>query len=221
MARFRRHRRFAELWRQPERCLPSCRPLCRPHPQRRQSRRSAGLGADQVRVRAQPQDRQDTRPRNTREPTRLCRRGDRMKRREFMMLAGGTAAAWPLATRAQKPQKMPRIGYLGAGILAVKPNPRDAFMQGLRELGYVEGHTYTLVESYADGRQERLPELAVELVRLEVDVLVAPTQRAGKAGLGRNPDDPLRSGRWGRPGRRGPVASLARPGGNVTGPSMM
>src|SRR5258705_3731728 len=221
MARFRRRRRFAELWRQPERCLPACRPLCRPHPQRRQSRRSAGLGADQVRVRAQSQDRQDTRPRNTREPTRLCRRGDRMKRREFMMLAGGTAAAWPLATRAQKPQKMPRIGYLGAGILAVKPNPRDAFMQGLRELGYVEGQTYTLVERYADGRQERLPELAVELVRLEVDVLVAPTSGAAKAAMDATRTIPIVMAGGGDPVGLGLVASLARPGGNVTGPSLM
>jgi putative tryptophan/tyrosine transport system substrate-binding protein len=144
-----------------------------------------------------------------------------MKRREFMMLAGGTAAAWPFATRAQKPQKMPRIGYLGAGILAVKPNPRDAFMQGLRELGYVEGQTYTLVERYADGRQERLPELAVELVRLEVDVLVAPTSGAAKAAMDATRTIPIVMAGGGDPVGLGLVASLARPGGNVTGPSMM
>ena len=72
-----------------------------------------------------------------------------MRRRELITLIGGAVATWSQAARAQKPQKMPRIGYLGAGILAVKPNPRDAFMQGLRELGYVEGQTYTLVERYS------------------------------------------------------------------------
>ena len=137
-----------------------------------------------------------------------------MKRREFMMLAGGTAAAWPLATRAQTPRKMARIGYLGAGF---RTSPLEAFLQGLRELGYVEGQTYTLVERYADGRQERLPELAVELVRLEVDVLVAPTSGAAKAAMDATRTIPIVMAGGGDPVGLGLVASLARPGGNVTG----
>jgi len=144
-----------------------------------------------------------------------------MRRRELITLIGGAVATWSKAARAQKPQKMPRIGYLGAGIHAVKPNPRDAFMQGLRELGYVEGQTYTLVERYADGRQERLPELAVELVRLEVDVLVAPTSGAAKAAMDATRTIPIVMAGGGDPVGLGLVASLARPGGNVTGPSMM
>ncbi len=143
-----------------------------------------------------------------------------MKRREFIALLGG-AAAWPLAARAQTPRKMARIGYLGAGIRTVSPNPREAFLQGLRELGYVEGQTFVLVERFAEGRQERLPDLAVELVRLEVDVLVAPTSAAAKAAMDATRTIPIVMAGGGDPIGLGLVASLARPGGNVTGPSMM
>ncbi len=100
-----------------------------------------------------------------------------MKRRDFITLLGGAAATWPLAARAQSPQRMARIGYLGAGF---RTSPLEAFLQGLRELGYVEGQTFTLVERYAEGRQERLPELAVELVRLGVDIIVAGTSAASR-----------------------------------------
>ena len=104
-----------------------------------------------------------------------------MRRREFITLLGGTAAMWPLATRAQMQRKMARIGYLGAGIRNVTPNPRDAFLQGLRDIGYIEGQNFELVDRYADGQQERLPQLAVELVRLEVDIIMAPTSGSAKA----------------------------------------
>src|SRR4051794_520968 len=87
-----------------------------------------------------------------------------MRRREFITVLGGTAAMWPLATRAQTQRKMARIGYLGAGIRNVTPNPRDAFLQGLRDRGYVEGQNFVLVDRYAEGQQERAPELATELV---------------------------------------------------------
>ena len=143
-----------------------------------------------------------------------------MKRREFIALLGG-AAAWPLGTHAQTPRKLAQIGYLSAGISTVRPNPREAFLQGLRELGYVEGQTFTLVERYADGQQERLPELAVELVRLEVDVLVATTSGAVKAAMIATRTIPIVMAGGGDPVGLGLVASLARPGGNVTGPSMM
>ena len=83
----------------------------------------------------------------------------------------------------------------------MSPSPREAFLQGLRELGYVEGQTFALVERYAEGRQERLPELAVELVRLGVDIIFAGTSAAVKAADGRHPDDPYRHGR-GRRSRR-------------------
>ena len=74
-----------------------------------------------------------------------------MQRREFITLLGGTVAMWPLATRAQMQRKMARIGYLGAGIRTVIPNPRDWFLQGLRDRGYVEGQNFVLVERYAEG----------------------------------------------------------------------
>src|SRR3954451_4270500 len=96
-----------------------------------------------------------------------------MRRRDFITLLGGTAATWPLAARAQLQQKIARIGYLGAGIRTASPNPRDAFLQGLRDLGYVEGKNFVLVDRYAEGQQERAPELAIELVQLEVDIIVA------------------------------------------------
>jgi putative ABC transport system substrate-binding protein len=116
---------------------------------------------------------------------------------------------------------MARIGYLGAGIRTVSPNPRDAFLQGFRDLGYVEGQDFVLVDRYADGQQERLPELAVELVRLDVDIIVAPTSASAKAAKDATRMTPIVMAAVGDPVGLGLVASLARPGGNVTGPSMM
>ena len=98
---------------------------------------------------------------------------------------------------------------------------REAFLQGLRELGYVEGQTFTLVERYAEGRQERLPELAGELVRLGVDIIFAGTSAAVKAAMNATRTIPIVMAGGGDPVGLGFVASLARPGGNVTGPSMM
>src|SRR3954452_19201462 len=144
-----------------------------------------------------------------------------MQRREFIALIGGVGALWPMAARSQSSRKMVRIGYLGAGIRTVSPNPRDAFLQGFRDLGYVEGQNFVLVDRYADGQQERLPNLAVELVRLKVDVLVAPTSAAAKAAMDATTTIPIVMAGSGDPVGLGLVASLARPGGNVTGPSMM
>jgi ABC-type uncharacterized transport system substrate-binding protein len=144
-----------------------------------------------------------------------------MRRRKFITLLGGTAATWPLAARAQMQRKMARIGYLGAGTRTVIPNPREAFLQGLRDLGYVEGQNFVLVDRYAEGQQERLPELAVELVRLEVDIIVAPTSGSAKAAKDATRTIPIVMAAVGDPVGLGLVASLARPGGNVTGPSMM
>jgi putative ABC transport system substrate-binding protein len=82
-----------------------------------------------------------------------------VKRREFIMLFGAAAAAWPVVAGAQMQRKMARIGYLGAGTRTVSSNPRDAFLQGLRDLGYVEGQNFVFVDRYAEGQQERLPNL--------------------------------------------------------------
>ena len=144
-----------------------------------------------------------------------------MRRREILTLLSGTLAARPLVAHAQQREKMARIGYLGAGIRTVIPNPRDAFLQGLRDLGYVEGQNFVLVDRYAEGQQERAPELAVELVQLEVDIIVAPTSGSAKAAKDATSTIPIVMAGGGDPVGLGLVASLARPGGNVTGPSMM
>ena len=108
-----------------------------------------------------------------------------MRRREFITLVGGAAATWPLAARAQQPERMRRIGVLWPG---APPDKWDeAFRQGLRALGYVDGRNILLEYRWAEGKQERLPALAQELVRLGVDVIVtisAPAIIAG-SGLGR------------------------------------
>ena len=137
-----------------------------------------------------------------------------MKRREFITLVGG-AVAWPLAAHAQQPTKSYRIGMLETISAALNAPHLDAFRKGLRELGYVEGKNYTIEYRSADGRAERFPELAAELVRLGVDLIVVrgtPGTIAAKNATGRIPvvmasvGDPLLI-----------VDSLAHPGGNVTG----
>jgi putative ABC transport system substrate-binding protein len=118
---------------------------------------------------------------------------------------------------AQQPKKVPRIGYLSGTSYSVNSARVDAFRQGLRELGYVEGKSIVIEWRYAEGKIDRLPALAAELVRLKVDVIVAsapPPTRSAKQATATIPivmaydDDPVGSGF---------VASLARPGGNVTG----
>ena len=136
-----------------------------------------------------------------------------MKRREF--IAGTAAAAcFPLIARAQ-PVKIHRIGYLSAGTY----NPRlyDFFRQGLKELGWIEGQNIAIERRYAEGQPDKLPDLARELIALKVDVIVAsPTVPALAA---RNATDsiPIVGIGFDNPLQHGLAASLARPGGNVTG----
>src|SRR5262249_56582267 len=101
-----------------------------------------------------------------------------MNRRAFIALLGG-AAAWPLASRAQQQAgKVPRIGFLGLTSPSDRPSLLDAFRQGLRELGWVEGQNIVIDYRYAEGRVDRLPDLAAELIRLKVDLIVSEgTQR--------------------------------------------
>src|SRR6516165_9104919 len=104
--------------------------------------------------------------------------GDRMqtgqmRRREFITLFGGAAAAWPLAARAQQPSVF-RVGYLepGSPTDPIQANLRRQFLLGMRDLGYREGRQFTMEERNAEGHFDRLPALAAELVRLPVDILV-------------------------------------------------
>ena len=95
-----------------------------------------------------------------------------MKRREFITLLGGTAVAWPLAARGQQPGKIPTIGFLGSGTHSSHGQWAAVFVQRLREVGWIEGHTIAIEYRWAEGRMERFDEIAVEFVRRKVDVIV-------------------------------------------------
>jgi ABC-type uncharacterized transport system substrate-binding protein len=142
-----------------------------------------------------------------------------MKRRDFIALLGSAmaaSAAWPLAVGAQTPPKIPRVGFTGGGSPAMAEHTFGAFQQRLRELGYVEGQTIALEVRYAEGRMERIPELVAELVGLKMDVLMAaigPAALAAKKATRTIPVVMIAAD----PVGLGLVASLARPGGNVTG----
>ena len=131
-------------------------------------------------------------------------------------------AAWPLAAEAQQAGKVPRIGYLSWGSLASGPNPyRDAFLQGLRERGLIEGQNIAIEYRSAEGRFDRLPDLAAELVLLKVDVIVTSTTPAIQAAKQATSTIPIVMAVAGDPVVTGLVASLARPGGNITGLSQL
>src|SRR5262245_45038263 len=95
-----------------------------------------------------------------------------MRRREFITLLGGAAAAWPLAARAQQLAKLPTIGFLGAATPVTTSQWTAAFIQRLRELGWVDGRNVAIEYRWAEGRAERYTEIAAEFVRLKVDVIV-------------------------------------------------
>jgi putative ABC transport system substrate-binding protein len=142
-----------------------------------------------------------------------------MKRREFITLIGGAAVAWPLAARAQQAGRLPTIGFLGTGSASVWSVFVAAFVQRLRELGWIEGRTVATEYRWAEGRSERFSDIAAEFVRLKVDVIVAGGNAVAAAKQATSvipivfpvAVDPVGGGL---------VASLARPGGNVTGLSM-
>ena len=137
-----------------------------------------------------------------------------MRRREFITLLGGAAAGWPLAARAQRGGKLPTIGLLSASSADTVPENRAAFVRRLQELGWIEGRTVAIEYRYAEGRPERFSEIAAEFVRVDVIVTAGTMALAAKEVTSVIPivfpisPDPVGVGL---------VASLARPGGNVTG----
>jgi putative ABC transport system substrate-binding protein len=148
--------------------------------------------------------------------------GADMRRREFIALIGGVAAAWPLAARAQyQSSKVARIGVLLAGSPSSFSLRTKAFQDGLRDLGYVEGKTISIEWRWGQDRVERLPELATELVGLQVDVLVTGGTPAAKALKSATRTIPIIMAIIGDPVAAGIVDSLARPGGNATGFSIL
>ena len=143
-----------------------------------------------------------------------------LDRRSFIAtLAVGLLAA-PLAVEAQPAAKVARIGYLATN-LAAGPDPREAFRQGLRDLGYVEGRNLVIEDRSADGKLERFPALAAELVALKVDVIVASGTLAALAAKQSTRTLPIVFSPAADPVGSGLVTSLERPGGNVTGLSVV
>jgi ABC-type uncharacterized transport system substrate-binding protein len=139
-----------------------------------------------------------------------------MRRREFITLFGGAAAAWPLAARAQQVQ--PRtIGFLGSGTASSQGQWVAAFVKRLRELGWIDGTTVTIEYRWAEGRPERFYQIASEFVRLKVDVIYAVGTAAAHAAKQATATIPVVFPVAGDPVGTGLVASLGRPGGNVTG----
>jgi putative ABC transport system substrate-binding protein len=146
-----------------------------------------------------------------------------MDRRAFIgTMAGGLIAA-PLAAEAQPARKVPRIGFLVAASASDSAYARliEAFRQGLRDLGYVEGRNIVIEYRYADGKSERLPALAAELARLKVAVIVSHGTPGPLAAKQATSAIPIVMTSAGDPVASGLVSSLARPGGNVTGLSLM
>ena len=140
-----------------------------------------------------------------------------IRRREFVTLFGGAAAAWPLAARGQQREKLPTIGFLGAASASAMKSWLDAFVVRLRELGWIEGRTVAIEIRWAEGRRERVAEIAAEFVQLKVDVIVTSATPPTLAAKQATAVIPIVFAAVSDPVGPGLVASLARPGGNVTG----
>jgi putative ABC transport system substrate-binding protein len=136
-----------------------------------------------------------------------------MRRRDFITLLSGGVAAWPLGALAQEPGKIWRMGFIAQGYETFY----DALFEGLRELGYAEGRNLLVERRYAEGHAERFPEFAAEMVRLKVDIIVVSTTPAALAVKNATTTIPVVFPNAISPVESGVVASLAHPGGNVTG----
>ena len=146
-----------------------------------------------------------------------------MKRRKFIALLGAAAVAWPLVAHAQEPKKIPHLCFLtfDPGTLQSRSPRFDAFFDSLRDLGYVDGKTIVIDYLSADGKDDRFPALVSECLRHKADIIAVSTTPAAQAAKRATRTVPIVMIALGDPLGTGLVESIARPGGNVTGMSMM
>jgi putative tryptophan/tyrosine transport system substrate-binding protein len=144
-----------------------------------------------------------------------------MDRRTFLAGTGAVLLAAPLAAEAQQARKVPRVGYLSVFSSSNPYPPSEAFWQGLHDLGWVEGQNIAIEWRFAEGKAQRLPDLAAELVRLRVDLIFAETTPAARAAKHATTTIPIVFSPIADPIGSGLVANLARPGGNITGITFM
>src|SRR5262245_10438115 len=218
MARVLRGRRPDELRHPDYRCVPSNSRLLWPHPQRGQSGRIAGRATNQIRTRDQSQDRQRAGSDSAQRYAVVGRRGDRMKRREFITLLGGAAAAWPLAARAQG-ERMRRVAFLHP-YAENDPEVRArivAFRQGLEALGWIENRNIRVEHLYSGGDSGKIQTYATELVHSVPDLIVGSGTPITAALKQATDTIPIVFSVVNDPVRQGFVATLSHPGGNITG----
>src|SRR5262249_20040981 len=213
-----RCRRADKLRSELVRCMAPARGLHRPHPQRREACRFAGSAANQVRVGHQLADGNNVGPRSTTDLTRPRRRGDRVKRREFITVLGG-AAVLPLAASAQQSGQMRQIGVLMS--FAESDSQGQSFAgalrEGLEKLGWNDGRNVRIDIRWSASDAERLRAYAVDLVGSKPDVIVAGATSALARLTEATQTIPIVFAQVSDPIGGGFVPSLARPGGNITG----
>ena len=144
-----------------------------------------------------------------------------MRRRNFIAMLGGAVVVWPLLARAQPAAKVPRVGFIFSGTRTANARQLDAFHQGLRELGWIAGKNIAVEERNAEGQLERLPDLAADLVRIKADVILVNNGNAARAAKRTTSATPIVLAGVAGPVESGLVASLSRPGGNITGLSLL
>ena len=218
--RIDRSRRPDELRKQHYGCVSPIRRLCRSHPQGCEAGGPAGHAVEQVRAGHQHPDRHDARPHRAADAARHRRRSNRVNKREFITLLGGTAT-WPFAARAQQPAKQV-VGYLSARSASTDVPMLAALNQGLAEIGFIEGQNVVIERRWGEGQFNRLPAHATDLVQQQVAVIVAAggetVARIAKQATSTIPIVFIGSG---DPVQSGLVASINRPGGNITGVNML